>query len=190
VRRLVLGVVVVLVAGCGGAGAPKSKVDPRLTREEIQAARDFTRFPLYWAGRRFEKWPVRRIVLPAGTEEFATIVYGDCTPSGGDESSCTPPLEIQVFPLCLHLDVLTSDPAWRTHRLRGAPVGSLNGIPVLLASRVQVEVYRGEGSSRGDGLRGLRALRSLNRVAPVVSATGRIPGASTGLLSGSIPCHD
>jgi hypothetical protein len=53
--------------------------------------------------------------------------------------------------------------AWKRREVRGAPVGTIDDAPVLFTDRVQVEVYRGQGSDPGLPLRALRALRSVNR---------------------------
>jgi hypothetical protein len=97
-------VIGLLAAGCSGAASPPD----RLT--DVRAARQFESFALYWLGERFEKWELTEIVGLDERTEFVTLVYGDCEPSGGLQPSCTPPLEVQVFPLCPHLDVVARDP--------------------------------------------------------------------------------
>jgi hypothetical protein len=59
---------------------------------------------------------------------------------------------------------------------------------VLFASRVQVKVYRGQGSDGGLPMRALRALRSANDVEPVLEADERIPAAPRAVLAGTAPC--
>lgn len=119
------------------------------------------------------------------------LIYGSCTPSGGLEPSCTPPVQIQIFPLCYHLDAVaypldsTSPPT-----IRGAPVGTQDGAPVLLTRRTQVKVYRGEGTDGRIGRRALAALRSLNTVAPVISDSGPILPPAPGVLEGDRACRD
>ena len=124
------------------------------------------------------------------------MIYGDCEvddpdgffgPEGG---SCTPPLSIQIAPLCFHLDVVARAPIWNRRSIRGAPVGSSDSAPVLFTRGAQVKVYRGQGSDPGLALRALRALRSLNRVPPVIDRAGRIPSPDRRVLEGSRPCSD
>jgi len=62
--------------------------------------------------------------------------------------------------------------------------------PVLFTRRVQVKVYRGEGSDSGLPLRAMRALRSANTVEPVLQPGEPIPAASPAVLSGAKPCFD
>jgi hypothetical protein len=134
-------------------------------------------------GPRFGKWQLTAVALPSAPDGFVSLIYGDCTPRGGDEPSCTPPVEVQVSALCSHLREVARDPVWRHRRVRGAPVGTIDGAPVLFSASAQVKVYRGEGADAGVPMRALRALRSLNRVAPVIGAADRIPPPPRGLLS-------
>jgi hypothetical protein len=75
-------------------------------------------------------------------------------------------------------------------RVRGAPVGTQDGAPVLLTRKTQIKVYRGEGSTAGMALRALEALRSLNTVPPVISATDPIPPPRPGILEQDLSCSD
>jgi hypothetical protein len=157
---------------------------------DIAAARRFAAFPLYWVGSRFETWDLAAIQGLDAPHWSVSFIYGECTPAGGEQPSCAPPFEIQVSPLCRHLEVVASDPVWGTRRVRGAPVGrSPDGAPVLLSRRTQVKVYRGEGSDPGLPIRVLRALRSINRAPPSIGAEGRIPGPAPGVLAGTRSCR-
>ena len=118
------------------------------------------------------------------------LTYGSCSPGGGLEPSCTPPIQIQIFPLCYHLDAVALPPKARRVTIRGAPVGTQDGAPVLLTRRTQIKVYRGEGTDPGIGLRTLRALRSLNSVAPVITAGDPVAAPLPGVLDGSRACAD
>lgn len=169
-----------LAAGCSRA-VPRSHPD-------IGAAREFKAFPLYWLGERFEKWNLTAIEGIDRPAQFVTLIYGTCTPHGGEQPSCTPPLEIQVSPLCWHLETVARAPIWKHRRIRGAPVGTIHSAPVLFTSGAQVKVYRGEGSDPGLPLRALHVLRSLNRVAPLIAPAGPIPAPAAGVLDGTRPC--
>jgi hypothetical protein len=162
----------------------------------IAAARTFRGFPLYWVGERFEGFDLRYVDVP-GRHGFATLIYGDCEPKdpdgffGHEGGSCTPPLQLQIAPLCFHLDVVARKQAWRRRSVRGAPVGSArDGTPILFTPGAQIKVYRGEGSTAGLGYRALAAIRSLNSVPPVIAPTGAIPGPDPRVLAGSVACSD
>jgi hypothetical protein len=173
-------VVFLMAAGCGGRGA----------KPQIDSARRFRDFPLYWVGDRFEKWDLTTIQGLDRPGSFVSFIYGTCTPNGGEQSSCTPPFEIQVSPLCSHLDVVAAAPVWKMRQIRGAPLGkNPDGAPVLFTRRAQVKVYRGQGSYAGVAFRVFYALRSINNVRPVVGADDDIPGPGTGVLEGTRSCR-
>jgi hypothetical protein len=151
--------VLLLCAGCGN--------------DELDPARKFDRFPLYWVGPRFEKWDLNTVDGLDYPTQIVSFIYGECTPQGEDEPSCTLPFEIQVSPDCV------GPINWNGRRIRGAPVGTIDSAPVLFTRGVQVKVYRGEGSDPDLPLRVLRALRSINDVPPVIDSHGPIPPPGT-----------
>lgn len=196
-RRVAALVAVVLALGAVVAAVVGLSAARQDSDAGIVAAKQFDDFPLYWVGERFERWDLKHVELPGPSRSgFATLIYGDCEvedpdgflgPEGG---SCTPPLSIQVSPLCSHLDVVARAPIWKRRRIRGAPVGSSDSAPVLFTRGAQVKVYRGQGSDPGLAMRALRALRSLNTVPPAIAAGGRIPAPHPLVLSGVRPCRE
>ena len=182
-RRLAHLTTILLILVATGCAANRSDVD-------LDKARQFDRFPLYWVGERFEKWDLTTIDGLDYPSYFVTFVYGNCEPRDGEQPSCSPPLQIQLSPLCQHLDVVSESPIWKRRRVRGAPLGqNPDGAPVLLSRAAQVKVYRGKGSDPGVPLRALRALRSINDVRPLISPTGRIPAPMSGVLDGRQKCR-
>jgi hypothetical protein len=167
--------VALVSAGCGGSNP------------DLDAAKQFDDYPLLWAGDKFEEFNLTHIDLDSAGD-FVTFVYGTCEPEGTDEPSCTPPLQLQVSPLCAHLGVVARAPIWKRRSIRGAPVGTVDSAPVLFSRGAQVKAYRGEGSDPGLAWRALVALRSINSVEPVVSERGEIPAPATGVLEGSRTC--
>ena len=163
------------VSPCGGGDAP-----------DLGAARSFDRFSLLWVGEEFEGRELVHVELP-GPGEFATLVYGECTPTGSD-SGCAPPLQLQIQPLCNHLADVARAPIWKRRSIRGAPVGTIDSAPVLFTRTVQVKAYRGEGSDPQLAWRALTALRSLNDVPPVIGAVDPIPPPVAGVPDGERPC--
>jgi hypothetical protein len=160
---------------------------------DTTSARAFRAYPLYWVGERFEKWDLVHVdVAPTG---FTTFIYGNCEiddpdgffgPEGG---SCAPPLDIQIQPLCAHLAVVARAPLWKHRRIRSAPVGTIDSAPVMFTRGAQVKIYRGQGTDPGLPMRALRALRSINKVRPVIGRRGPIPSPAPGVLDGRRPCH-
>jgi hypothetical protein len=154
---------------------------------DVTAARQYEKFPLYWVGEKFGDWELTHVALP-GAGGFATFIYGTCTPSNGEQPSCTPPLEIQVYPVCAHLAEVAAAPIWKRRSIRGAPVGTIDSAPVLFTAGAQVKVYRGEGSYPGAAMDALHALRSINSVEPVIGPSGPIPPPPRRVLDGTQPC--
>jgi len=71
--------------------------------EKIQEARDFKGWPLWWLGETSQSLPLTSILWGTPERGFPDqnrvyFVYGTCTPR--QEAGCTPPLVIQVEPLC------------------------------------------------------------------------------------------
>jgi hypothetical protein len=154
---------------------------------DIDAAREFDAHPLYWVGERFEDWELEHIGMDY--TEFVSLHYGTCELDIPADGGCPVPLQIQIQPLCAHLDAVARAPIWRRRQVRGAPVGTIDSAPVLFTDRVQVKVYRGQGSDPGLPMRALRALRSLNSVPPVIDAHDTIPAPASGVLAGTKPCR-
>jgi hypothetical protein len=155
-------------------------------KPDLESARRFDAYPLYWVGERFGRWDLEHIDMD--NPSFVTFIYGTCEVEIGAEGGCPPPLQIQIQPLCAHLAVVARAPIWRRRHVRGAPVGTVDSAPVLFSDRVQVKVYRGQGSDSGVAIRVLRALRSANDVEPVVGPDDPIPPAPRAVLAGAAPC--
>lgn len=174
--RLALVLLVVpVLTGCLHPAAPP----------DIGAAREFDRYPLYWAGEEFEGVPLVHVDARPDSD-IVTFVYGDCDPP--PEGGCSPPLQIQIMALCPHLEIVTLPQAGTRQTIRGAPVGRADGAPVLLTRDVQVRAYWGEGADAGMARRALAALRSVNDVAPVVDDGEPFPPAPAAVLAGERPC--
>lgn len=162
--------VLALFAAAACSGCAHSPVDTR-------SAENFRAYPVYWVGKRFENLDIRHIDV----KNIAFLIYGECDP--GPHEGCAPPLEIQVSPLCSHIEIFARGRIQR--RIRGAPVGNgPDGAPVLFTNRVQVKVY----AEAGLAARAMRALRSINQVEPVLDAQDPIPPAPLGVVEGRRPC--
>lgn len=181
--------VLVLAACSWGGGAGASSDQPR--ERDVRAVQEFDAYPLYWLGRRFEQWELYHVDVGGPAASFT---YGTCEiddpdgPFGLEGGSCSPPLNIQIQPLCAHLDVVARTPTWKRRGVRGAPVGTSDGAPVLFTNRVQVKVYAGDGADHGAPMRALKALRSANDVRPVLGADDPIPAPPPGVLAGTRSC--
>jgi len=173
--------VAALLVGCSSGSRTVGEGDP-----DLGAVRSFREHPLYWVGERFERWELENVSV--GTSEFVTFSYGTCELPAGIDGGCAVPLQIQIQPLCSHLPAVARTPIWRRRQVRGAPVGTIDSAPVMFTNRVQVKVYRGQGSDPGLPMRTLRALRSANSVAPVIDVGDPIPAAPRDVLAGRARC--
>jgi hypothetical protein len=190
-RCLVLGGLVSVLAGSvlssctehGGSRAGFDRKHSSFTPETIQS---FSASPLYWLGTRFKRWELSTILGPTRADGTISFIYGTCTPADGEQPSCSPPVEVQVMPLCRHLESVAKDPIWRHRRIRGAPVGRIDNAPVLFSGRAQIKVYA--LPDPGLAMHALRALRSANHVNPVVNANEAIPAPPAAVLAGTRPC--
>ena len=155
----------VSLAGCSGSTQTVTvpKQDP-----DVDAARQFTAYPLYWVGERFEGVSLTQVSIDKSN---VTFIYGTCTLTLPADGGCGPTLQIQIWPRCIELAAAESG-----LRIRGAPLNySYGGDPLLNTNRVEVRVFTGEGSTWGMKFRALRALRSANKVAPIIDADDPIP---------------
>jgi hypothetical protein len=173
--------------GCGTQNGSDAGFDRDHSGFAPKSIRSFSGFPLYWLGTRFERWELSRILGPSRPDGTISFIYGTCTPTDGDEPSCSPPIDVQVMPLCRHLESVAADPVWRRRRIRGAPVGTIDNAPVLFASAVQIKVYVA-GREPNLALRALDALRSANEADPVIDASEPIPAAPVAVLAGRHRC--
>ena len=145
----------------------------------------FDAFPIYWTGTHFGPYKLTSITYKP-SDGFITLIYGTCTPEGGDEPTCTDPVEIQQAPICFHLTEAARSRRWRHRSARGAPIGAFGGGPVLFARRTQIKVYARDGYDQAVEV--FDALQSANRLAPVVAPGEPIPAASEAVLTGDRPC--
>jgi hypothetical protein len=135
---------------------------------DIRAAREFTRYPLYWVGERFEGWDLTSVSVDRSA---VTFIYGNCVLELPADGGCSPTLQIQIWPRCVTLEDAESG-----LDVRGAPLNySYGGEPILYTDRVEIRVFTGHGATWGMKMRALRALRSANDVPPVVDADDRLP---------------
>ncbi len=192
-RRLwLLALVPLLAAGCSFSRdelvPPGEGFDTAHSTFTPETLRSFDEFPLYWLGEKFEQWELVTILGPYPGSRQIYLVYGRCRLSGGDEPRCSPPVSIQIQPLCDHLDAVAHHGAWKKFRIRGAPLGGRPHVRVLFTDRVQIKVVANSGADPDRGERVFEALRSANAVGPQVGPGDPLPPASLAVLGGEAPC--
>jgi hypothetical protein len=175
-----------LAAGCGSGD--RSGIEPHLAAH-LRTARAFMGFPLYWAGPQLGKLPL--VAVSRAPEHFGegfTFIYGTCVASGsGDESGCSPPMEIQVTNLCNRLPKDLGIRHLLPRRMRGAltsaaEAGADNGPDIsLYAHGATITIY---GASRTLNLAAVAALRGANGLARG-QAGQSLPAASKREIAGA-----
>jgi hypothetical protein len=160
---------------------------------------DFNEFPLYSLGDSFEGLPLTAVhravgdISPAGFQEnFVQFVYGDCQTT--NDTGCTPPLAIQVWPACERnpsLYALTPNGEPFPHRdvvERGVPAAFYAGDTIL-------ELYSGDvtialfSEDRRLLQRAARALAPANGLANAEARSGNdLPAPAAGALAGELSC--
>jgi hypothetical protein len=163
------------LAGCTGS---TETITVGEGEPDIESARQFDRYPLYWVGEHFEGRDLESVNVKAARSDArghrrkaAVFRYGTCELQVRDDGGCGVPLVIEIEPMCARLAAVESG-----RRIRGAPLNfNYGGTPLLYTDRVRITVYTGEGATHGMALRALRALRSANDVPPVIDADDRLP---------------
>jgi hypothetical protein len=135
----------------------------------LEQARDFDRFPLYYAGDHVDGFPLVAVLRRSDTADYVSFVYGDCVPAPPD-AGCAPPAEIQVTPGCLRGPRLYDPskpgvPAAERETMLGDPAA-------LFDEGTRLELYKGASTvvvfarTRERVLRIAAALRPLGAAAP------------------------
>lgn len=190
-RSLVGLAVIPLIAGCTVPGSPfdeSGTFDREHSTMTPADVRAFREFPLYWTGERFEGWNLTNVSGPAELSHAVTFIYGTCRLSGGDEPSCSPPIQIQVQPLCYQLAAVAHHGAWKKFRVRGAPLGGEPFRRVVFTADVQIRVVANRGSDPDRPDRVFAALASANGVGPQIGPGEPFPPAPLSVLAGDVPC--
>jgi hypothetical protein len=164
------------ISACGGAEQHEIK-------SGLADARSFTDYPLYYLGGSFQDLPMTFAGLGpgSGTRERRAwdFVYGDCTPSGGDEASCRPPLDVQNWSICRRFPALYSGSTPETSPMRGAQTLPAGGGLDVYTGHTTVVIFGRHKSAV------LRSLKPLNGDA----APGALPPPAPGSLEGKLPCQ-
>jgi hypothetical protein len=169
-------IALVLTSTASTVGATSSDVD-------LEAARRFDGFRLYWAGERFRRVPVTDISwFRAFGRRWWSFIYGDCEPPAG-EGGCAPPFEIQDWSACVrYLDVYPGNP--EAFPFRGAKAAWIPtaGSFEVYTGRTTVVIFansRRTAKRVGRGLRGIRA----------TEVPERLPRPARGSLHGDLRCQ-
>lgn len=169
--------VMVMLSACGGSGPTSGARGSGLDR-----ARSFRDYALYYLGDSFHGHPLTFAGPGPGSGNHLrrawSFVYGNCTPSGGEEG-CAPPLEIQNWSICTRFPALYPGLTPKTSPVHGAETLPAGG---------GLDVYTGHTTVVIFGEDKLAVVRSLTRVSDGAVADALTPPAP-GSLAGGLPCQ-
>lgn len=123
----------------GEQAEPGTPVSP----EKVQEAREFKDFPLWWLGESSQSLALTMIneFTPERghpTMNSIDFIYGTCkVPPGGE--GCTPPLSIQVEPICHTLPVEISGVQWED-------LFDFRGAKALWVDEIQLGIWTGDSA--------------------------------------------
>lgn len=157
----------VALAGCGSRRVPTD----RLSEEDAKQVAKSVDVPLYYLGESFAGLP---LTGADGDGRRATLFYGTCKLSGGNEPSCSVPLQIQHFPIRPG-DWQRAVGCTRRPSIRGVPTARHDGL-VLFTREGIVKIYA--RSPREDQL----VAQQLRRVRDDVRAA-RLPAPSAATVA-------
>jgi hypothetical protein len=194
ITAAVLAIVLVgrVVAAPGPNHAP---VQPR-SNMSVAESREFRDFPLFDVGKSFRGLDrtaiVRFLQAPSDsrvTPNWVSFIYGTCAPSGS-ESSCAPPLAIQIWPAC------ERNPSVYSPEIRASAKQVLvHGVPALDFSAVEdarLELYTGRSTVVIFGQSHDAVLEAANLLRPAGSAQTvkipTLPPPAAGALDGRLGC--
>jgi len=167
----------------------------------VEQARSFREFPLYYAGSEVAGLPLSSVnrtlvTAPPGTpvakklraggrHHTIDFTYGSCSLASA-EGGCSLPLSIQVWPACARYLALYEGPLspkpQRT-RVRTAPAAHFEG-------GYRLEIQTGEATivifGRKDRMR--QAVKALSGLNTNVRSGERLPAPAPGALDGSLDC--
>jgi hypothetical protein len=142
----------------------------------------FTDYPIVYLGDEFEGMPLTYCdhVQTPPTEsgipatDFFVLIYGDCTPTGGDHASCPAPLQLTIDPGCAPAPVpAASAPSTLQRGLEVATLSNGHAYADAAAFKLTVSVNYGPRADRdATASRVIDAVRGANG-----AAAGIAPGA-------------
>jgi hypothetical protein len=165
------------VSACGGSERPTS------TSDELADAKSFSDHTLYYLGSSFHGLPLTFAGLGPGSgtqrRRAWDFIYGECTPSDGEQPSCAPPLDVQNWSICSRFPALYPGRTPKTSPVHGAETLPAGGGLDVYTGRTTVVIFGGDKSA---------VIRSLTRVSDDATPD-TLPPPAPGSLQGKLPCQ-
>lgn len=127
------------LAGCG------TESPPPIAKGELEAARTFPYYTVYWVGRKFEHHPLTAADGLRGYKPNVgdSVYYGDCLHSKGalGGGGCVLPLQVTTLIYTMKPNFVLG--AQRNVLIRGVPAVSFNGGKslILYSGRLAIEIF-------------------------------------------------
>jgi hypothetical protein len=173
-----LGMVVTLAASVLMASGCSTGHPQPLSATALETAQTFPYYPIYWAGARFDAYPLTAVDGMKGYLSTIgdSVYYGDCVHKAGvlDGGSCVLPLQVTTVIYRLHSNAALGPQ--RNTVLRGVPAVIYDkGRSIeLYSGRVAIDVF---SASLPQALQAAAQLRPLN-----------VPGFTVGRLPAPVYC--
>jgi len=180
---LTLGIGLAVLAGAYAARGPLSRVTTPGASAGVEKCHElidnFTDYPIVYLGDEFEGLPLTYCehAHTNGTgygippTDQVVLIYGTCTPVGGIDASCEPPLQVHIYPSCMPIPVQAPGNAFTTDR--GVDLAMLNRTDVFAEAgdyHVKIAAAGVSDAASERSLRAFGALRGANPRAAAITA--------------------
>lgn len=163
-------------------GCVSNSGDPEASEVDLEQARSFDDYTLYYLGETFNGLPLtfagRGPGSGTGVRRSWSFIYGDCTPPAGVDGGCAPPLEIQNWSICTRFPALYPG-STKTSPFRGAETLPAGG---------GLDVYTGKTTVVIFGREKEAAAEALTRVEDE-TVPETLPPPAAGSLDGELECQ-
>ncbi|MGH2963971.1 MAG: hypothetical protein ACRDMH_01135 [Solirubrobacterales bacterium] len=168
--------VMVVLSACGQSDSRT----PRAADRELDRARSFDHYTLYYLGNSFRGLRLTDVLArPEFGHETWDFIYGNCTPTGGEQPSCPPPLDIQNWSVCARFAAIYPGRTPKTSPVGGAETLPAGGGLDVYTGRTTVVIFGGGTTA---------VIHSLRRVSDDIKPD-TLPEPVSGSLGGHLPCQ-
>lgn len=154
----------------------------------LEQARNFTDFPLYYAGESVGDVSLVAVLRRNDSANYVSFIYGEC--EAVSETGCAPPGEVQVWPACVRNPARYAanrsplSPESQPTPVRGVPAASFEE-----GHRLEIQTGTSTVVVFGHSPEFVRTLASaLRGVSNGVTADVALPPPAVGALNGELAC--
>ncbi len=161
----------------------------------LVALRSFREYPLFWLGERYGKLRLTGISIDRVDVRSAdrsriirthshtvSFLYGTCDPSGGEEHSCGPPLQVQNWPACGRNAALYGFHLPLKLEVRGVPARRFGDRIEMWTGTSDVVIFFSDAAQAADALQSFGSR-------PHIAAAEPLPLPADGAIEGLLRCR-